>query len=241
VNVEKRILLAGPVAGPLRGAAATLEKAGYEVYPVDSPELLETFEAGKPPDLVLVDEAFGPDGGVALCRSLRTNQRWRHVSLMLVVPAGEQHLEECLVAGINDFILAPFPPDELLDKVRRLTVIPARREMNTLVRLRDPRQGTTLLGKTINISLSGLLIEIETPLSIGRVMDLEFFLPEELAVVKAKGRVIRRAMELDLFHPAYGIRFTEVSDEDRARIDAYVSAREGTAGAEDATRPGERA
>src|ERR1019366_7000320 len=80
-----------------------------------------------------------PDGGVAACRRLREEKHWRTVSMMLVVPAGEPHLEEALVPGVNDFILAPFPADELLDKTKRLTLIPARRELNTLARVREGR------------------------------------------------------------------------------------------------------
>lgn len=224
---DKRVLLAGPTGGALRGAAGILERAGFDVALVDAPEILETYEAGPPPELLIIDEAFGPEGGVSVCRTLRTNNFWRPVSLMLVVPAGEQHLEECLVAGINDFILAPFPADELVDKVRRLTVIPARRELNTLVRVREAKQdGGTLLGKTLNVSKGGLLVEVESLLALGRNVDLEFFLPEDPDVLRAKGRVIRRATELDLFHPAFGIRFLEMRDKDRDRIDRFVAERE---------------
>lgn len=225
---ERRVILAGPSNGILRGASAVLEKAGFDVAQVEALEILETFGAGRPPDLVVIDEAFGLDGGVAVCRHLRESPFWHTVSLMVAVQAGEQHLEECLVSGINDFIIAPFPADELLDKVRRLTVIPARREMNTLVRLREARaDGGTVMGKTLNVSANGLLVEIEALLAIGRKVDVEFFLPEDARAVRTRGCVIRRANELGLFHPAFGIRFDELSNEDRTRIDRFVSAREG--------------
>lgn len=209
-----------------------LERAGYDVAAVDTLEAFEMFAAGRtPPDLVIVDEAFGPEGGVAVCQELRKNPYWRLVSLMLVVPAGEQHLEECLVSGINDFILAPFPADELVDKVRRLTVIPARRELNTLVRIQEGNEESkTLLGKMLNLSPNGLLVEIETLLAIGRPVNIEFFLPEDPGSIKCVGRVIRRAMELDLFHPAFGIRFEELSESDQARIDGFVARREHAGG-----------
>jgi hypothetical protein len=206
---EKRVILAGAPNGLLRGAAAALERAGFDVASVEVLEVLEAFAAGRPPDLVIVDEAFGMDGGVALCRHLR---------------------EECLVAGINDFMLAPFPEDELLDKVRRLTVIPARREMNTLVRVREGRpDGQTILGKTLNISINGILLEIESLLGIGRAVELEFFLPEDAESIRATGRVIRRALELDLFHPAFGVRFLEVNEHDRKRIERFIARREQSA------------
>src|SRR5262249_42919026 len=159
----------------------------------------------------------------AASRQLRSRPYWKFVSMMLATPAGAPHLEEALVPGINDFILAPFPSDELLDKVRRLTVIPARRELNTVAKVRDgPGDGSTIFGKTLNVSATGILIEIESLITIGRNVDVEFFLPEQTEPLRARGRVIRRTTELDLFHPAFGIRFLEMPEKDQARIETYV-------------------
>jgi len=148
---EKRVALAGPPMGPLRGANGILKGAGYQVATAEDLTSLERLESGVAPDLVIFDIAFPPEGGVAASRHLRARPFWKFVSMMLATPAGEPHLEEAHVPGINDFILAPFPADELLDKVRRLTVIPARRELNTVAKVRDGRpDGSTLFGKTLN-------------------------------------------------------------------------------------------
>ena len=224
---KKKVALAGAPAGLLRGAAGMLETAGYSVVAAERLEDLLRIPAEKVPDLAIVDAGFSPDGGVAACRRLREEKHWRTVSMMLVVPAGEPHLEEALVPGVNDFLLAPFPPDELLDKVKRLTLIPARRELNTLARVREGRaDGAVLLGKLLNVSGNGMLVEIENAIAIGRVVDIEFFLPDDPGPLNAKGRVMRRTTELDHFHPAFGVRFTEISEKDQVRIDAFVTERE---------------
>jgi CheY-like chemotaxis protein len=227
--MTRRVVLGGLSRGSEERARSALQGAGYSVTTIADPApLLEAIEDGRtPPELVILDEAFGPDGGVSLCRSLRTDARFRAVSLMLVVPAGEQRLEECLVSGINDFILEPFPESELLEKVARLTVVPERRELNTLARLRDARtHGATLLGKTLNVSENGVLVEVEASFPVGRLVEVEFFLPDDVAPLAATGRVIRRAQELDVYHPAFGIRFEEMSDADRERIGGYIARRE---------------
>lgn len=224
---KKKVALAGAPAGLLRGAASALEAAGYSVVAAERLEDLLSTPAEKVPDLVILDNAFPPDGGVAACRKLREVKHWRTVSMMLVVRAGEPHLEEAFVPGVNDFLLAPFPPGELLDKTRRLTLIPARRELNTVARVRGGRaDGALILGKTLNVSGNGLLAEIENPIEIGRVVEIEFFLPDDQTPLNAKGRVMRRTTELDHFHPAYGVRFTEISEKDQLRIDAFVAERE---------------
>ena len=224
---EKRVALAGPPDGTLRGAAQILKRAGYLVAHAEDAEALLGLEAGITPDLVIFDITMPPDGAVPVVRHLRARAYWRFVSMMLAVPAGPPRLEEVLAAGINDLILAPFPPEELLDKARRLTVIPARRELNTLARVRDPRaEGPVQGGKTLNVSSNGILVETESPLVIGRTVDIEFSLPDDADPVRASGRVVRRTTELDLLHPAYGIRFVEMSERDEGRIEAFVIVRE---------------
>ncbi len=221
---KKKVLLAGPPAGLLRGAASVLSLAGYAVRVAESIEELEAIAPEKIPDLVIIDSAFPPEGGVAATRRLRETPHWRAVSMMLVVPAGLPHLEEAAVPGINDFMLAPFPADELLDKTSRLTLIPARREVNTIARVTS--EGALKLGKLLNVSSNGVLVEIEVPIAIGKPVTLEFFLPEDPKPLHAAAKVVRRTNDLDHFHPAFGIRFTEISEVDQVRIDGFVAVRE---------------
>ena len=182
------------------------------------------------PDLVVVDESFGLDGGIMACRRLREDPVFRSCSIMVIVPAGAPHLEECVVAGINDFILHPFPEAELLDKARRLTLVPARRQMNTIVRVREVREGgASFLGKALNVSTNGLLMEVEGPLNVGRLVDVEFFLPEDPVSLRSRGQVTRRAHEVEAYHPAFGLRFLELGARDRTRITQFVSERDAAA------------
>ena len=221
---KKKVVLAGPPAGLLRGAASVLSLAGYVVRAAESVEELEAIAPEKIPDLVIFDAAFPPDGGVGACRRLRETPHWRTVSMMLVVPAGLPHLEEALVPGINDFMLAPFPADELLDKTSRLTLIPARRELNTIARVTV--DGGVRVGKMLNVSSNGMLVEIEVPIAIGRPVEVEFLLPEDPKSLRASGKIVRRTNDLDHFHPAFGIRFTGISEVDQVRIDGFVAVRE---------------
>ena len=223
---EKRVALAGSVDGPMKGAATVLKRAGYLVAHAEDPEGLLGLEAGIAPDLVIFDAAFPPDGAVLAVRRLRARAYWRFVSMVLTVPAGSPNLETILDAGISDVLLCPFPADELLAKVRRLTVIPARRELNTLARVRDPREGPVQAGKTLNVSSNGILVETESPLVIGRTVEIEFLLPGDPEPVRATARVLRRTTELDLLHPAFGVRFVDMPEEDQERIETFVRSRE---------------
>ena len=228
---RRHVVLAGPSGGILARAEEILAEAGYVVTPVGTLEGLDAIPASPAVDLVVLDEAFGPEGGVQAAMHLRSLSRWRGVSILVAVPAGSSHLEECLVSEINDFLLAPFPDGELLDKVRRLTEVAARREVNTMVRVHEVRaDGVTARGKTLNVSVNGLLAEFDAELSVGRIVDVEFFLPDDVDSVRSRGQVARRAYESSSFHPVFGLRFLELSARDRERIGRYVSSRERAAG-----------
>lgn len=226
---EKRVALAGSADGPLKGAATVLKRAGYLVAHAEDPDGLLGLEGGIAPDLVILDAAFGPEGAVAAARRLRARAYWRFVSTILAVPAGTPRLEKVLDAGINDVLLCPFPDAELLAKARRLTVIPARRELNTVARVRDPREETVLAGKTLNVSSNGILVETESPLVIGGTVEIDFLLTGDPEPVRATARVVRRTFELDLLHPAFGVRFVDMPEKDQERIELFVRtrAREG--------------
>lgn len=215
----------------LARAAEVLGQAGYLVTPVATPEGLDSLPAAPQPDLVVLDESFGPEGGIRQALHLRSVPRWHSVSIMVVVPSGSSHLEECLVAGINDFLLAPYPDGEILDKARRLTEVAARREVNTMVRVHEVREaGVTAHGKTLNVSVNGLLAEVDAELNVGRVVDVEFFLPGDPDSVRSRGQVARRAYEASSFRPVFGLRFLELSARDRDRIGRFVASRERISG-----------
>ncbi len=222
---EKRVALAGRADGALKGAAAVLKRAAYLVAHAEDPDGLLGLEAGIAPDLLILDSAFPPDGAVLTVRRLRARAYWRFVSMVLAVPAGTPRVEQVLDAGINDVLLCPFPDGELLAKARRLTVIPARRELNTLARVRDAREGGVVAGKTLNVSSNGILVETESPLAIGSTVEIEFLLPGDPEPVRGTARVVRRTAELDLLHPAFGVRFLDMPERDQERIESFVRTR----------------
>jgi len=142
--------------------------------------------------------------------------------------------DHALQAGVNFFDTA-----EVYGNGRSETLLgQAARSMpggeplvNTMLRVHEVRaEGMTVHGKTLNVSVNGLLVEVDGELNVGRVVDVEFFLPDDRDSVKSRGQVARRAYEASGFHPVFGLRFLELSARDRERIGRYVTSRGNAAG-----------
>ena len=99
-----------------------LSGLGYEVTDVeDGQEALELLEGGQVPNLLITDSLMPRMNGLQLVRALRQNSNPDLATLpiiMLTSRQGEQDIIEGLEAGVDDYVIKPFSPDELAARVR---------------------------------------------------------------------------------------------------------------------------
>lgn len=82
-------------------------------------------------------------------------------------------------------------------------------------------QGEYSMGRTLNISVGGILMETHTPLQAGQQVMITLGLEDEL--VDVMGRIVHCESKPDgMFHN--GIEFFHASVEDRRVINRYVDA-----------------
>jgi two-component system phosphate regulon response regulator PhoB len=95
-----------------------LHRAGFEVAAVpDGYAALREAHTGAP-DLALLDVRMPRISGVEVCRELRADRRTAAVPvIMLTARARPQDLEQAYAAGATDYVVKPFSPRELLDRV----------------------------------------------------------------------------------------------------------------------------
>ena len=116
------------------------------------------------------------------CREIRADERTRAISLLLVCEReNAQHQELCLAAGCNDVVFRPLQRHDLDAKITRLTTIPTRRDLRTLTRIEVSleKNGRFLIGRSLNISSTGMLIELDRVLPGDGRLRLHFYLPGE--------------------------------------------------------------
>ena len=157
------------------------------------------------------------------CREIRGDERTRGISLLLVCDRENgQHQDLCMAAGCNDVIYRPLQRHDLDAKINRLTTIPSRRDLRTLTRIEVSLQksGRFLIGRSLNISSTGMLMEMDRVLPGEERLRLHFYLPGESKAMEIQAEVLRS--EFVGITAKYGLHFVELNEEDRERIDKFV-------------------
>jgi DNA-binding response OmpR family regulator len=104
-----------------------LERQGYLVTHVaDGRAALEHIASSPAPDLVLLDVMLPYVDGFEIVGRIRAQASWNAVPvLMLTAKNTERDTVRALDAGVSDFIIKPFQPQELLARLRRFLKTPA--------------------------------------------------------------------------------------------------------------------
>lgn len=157
------------------------------------------------------------------CREIRGHDDTRAISLLLVCDrAHQEHGDLCLSAGCNDVIFRPLQKPELDQKVERLTNIPVRRQLRTITKIEISleRNGRFLLGRSVNISSTGMLVEVDRMLPQEGPVRLHFYLPGDPKPLQLLAEILRA--EFSGSKSKYGMRFVGPTEDERERISRYV-------------------
>lgn len=179
------------------------------------------------PRLVIFGFELGGMTGPDLCRMVRGSDM-KSTSLLFVGDRdAEQHADLCMGAGCNDYLFRPFHKRDLDMKVEKLIRIPVRRDLRTLTRLEVAleREGSHILGHSVNVSSSGILLQVGHPFAAEAEVKVSFFLPGDAVPVNVRAEVMRA--EFTGAEPRYGLRFVEIDPDTRDRIGLYVDRRQG--------------
>jgi len=112
----------------LHMVAYKLRRAGFEV--VETTDGLAALDACRrePPDLVLLDVRMPRMDGIAVCRELRAGPRTGDVPIvMLSARARDQDRELAYAAGATDYVVKPFSPRALVERVAAVLARSAQR------------------------------------------------------------------------------------------------------------------
>ena len=98
---------------------------GFEcVEAGDGQEALDKMAAGEVPAVCLVDWNMPVLDGLSFVQSVRGKPEWRGITLMMVTTEGEHgQIVRALAAGAHEYVIKPFTPDAIEEKLALLGLV----------------------------------------------------------------------------------------------------------------------
>ena len=119
-NGRKRILAVDDAATILLRITDTLEKY-YDVVTVNSGARALRYLEQVKPDLILLDIRMTPKNGFETLREIRDMKSRADIPVIMLTGMEDKNsVLEGITLGIRDYILKPFAPDDLLNRIRRV-------------------------------------------------------------------------------------------------------------------------
>jgi len=202
-----------------------LQRGGFEVLTATSGEEAVDIAQKRQPNLVLLDLEMPKMDGVAACAAMRKVAVLQATPIIIMSATGTpQNRERCLKAGCTEFVIKPEKPDELLGIVARILSIKKReaKRITVVFNVTGTHASRQVVGQAKDLGEKGLLLETSTAISVGSVLELEFYLPGTRSQVKVKAKVVRAGKTKE-GAPQAGIEFIDLSQADQEAILDYVT------------------
>lgn len=135
MNERPRILAVDDTPENLRLLDALLAPQGYELVSASSGRDALALVPQVKPDLVLVDLVMPEMNGFDVTKTIRADDAWKHLPIVIITATGGADLVRALEAGADDYVSKPFDKNELLARVRSL--IRVKQYYDTVQRQRE--------------------------------------------------------------------------------------------------------
>lgn len=115
------------IAGILRALGYDIVEAGDGQEALDA--MAAAAEADDLFDLCCIDWNMPVMDGLTFVTKVREQREWRAVTLMMVTTESEHgQIVRALAAGAHEYLIKPFTPDALRDKLELLGLLPVQEE-----------------------------------------------------------------------------------------------------------------
>ncbi len=99
----------------------TLRFAGYEVVAASNGEEAVQLALQEIPDLILMDVRMPRMTGYEACQRIKSEATVKHIPVVFLSAKGQEaEIQSGLAAGADEYLLKPFAPDQLTERVRSL-------------------------------------------------------------------------------------------------------------------------
>lgn len=174
-------------------------------------------------NLILSELILTDMGGDALCTTFRSAESTKKVAFVLVCYDNPEEHAKVRQCGADARIIRPVKPAQLIETVSSLLEMQIGRVKRALftVNVSSKKDTVEFSCISINISITGILLETDHTLAIGDRIICRFTLPESIQI-EAEGDVVRSISAMGNQHK-YGVQFVRLPLSYRREIERYVA------------------
>ncbi|HUN22837.1 MAG TPA: response regulator [Anaerolineales bacterium] len=101
----------------------TLEYVGHQIIPAENGLEAIEFSNQELPALILLDVRMPKMTGYDACRAIKADERTTHIPIVFLSAKGQDtEIQIGMELGAIDYILKPFSPSELIERVQKILV-----------------------------------------------------------------------------------------------------------------------
>jgi DNA-binding response OmpR family regulator len=101
----------------------TLKFAGHEVFPASNGEEAYQMAIQIIPDLVVLDVRMPRMTGYEACEQIKANPSTQDIPVVFLSAKGQENeVKTGIEAGAEEYILKPFSPEQLVERVRAILI-----------------------------------------------------------------------------------------------------------------------
>ncbi|MFH1640594.1 MAG: response regulator [Candidatus Omnitrophota bacterium] len=115
---KKKILLVEDTIAILKLTKFRLENAGFEVVAATDGQIALEIMQNNRPDIVLLDYGLPKLDGAEVARRIKSDERYKAIPVIMFT-ASLENLKLIRELGIEDGILKPYEPEELILKIKK--------------------------------------------------------------------------------------------------------------------------
>ena len=218
-----KILLIEDIADYLLIQRNALQRSNFEVLAAQSASEAIRIARRERPRLVVLDLEMAERTGGDLLDLVRNEPSLQNIPVLLVSSRSEaeETARQHAFAGV---VRKPVQPAQLIDAISRALNLARRVELKVLL-VAIPEGGggrEKRIGRTVDLSESGLLSEFPRPFAVGTRVQLRFFLPGQPEGVGVPAEVARCASRSADAHDI-GFRFGDLSPAEAERLKQFLT------------------
>ncbi len=172
--------------------------------------------------LAVPDSAVLAEEGESYVFLIGEDDTLKKVSFIMVCDNTKRDLDRCQKCGANSLVTRPVDPEVFLEKVSRLIDILKRTGIRVLIKVsvKGDLGNQPFFCTSVNISASGILLEVDRAISRGEKITCSFFIPGSDSI-SVDGEIMRVVdIAPNTFH--WGVKFLNLRKDHKTAIEAFV-------------------